>query len=201
MNLFGRGLAVALAIILLTLGILGSVATIMGFFGTAWWVFDLIANFRVLLMVGMMIVAVVYGMVYGRLAAVVFFAAAVINLLVILPLYLGSQPDPTDMADDDITITIHNVTASNQNRADVLEHLADTGSDLVFVFESSVDWERAARVADLPYDIAAVPDPNRRFGTMVLSEQDLVVDVEQLFVSEDLDFITKVRVGELTVFA
>ncbi|MBT8213936.1 MAG: endonuclease/exonuclease/phosphatase family protein [Acidimicrobiia bacterium] len=201
MNLFGRGLGIAFAIILLTVGTLGTVATLMGFFGSTWWLFDLIANFRVLLMLTLLIVGVIYGMVFGRAGAVVFFAAGLINLLVILPLYLGNQPDPTTTTDDDITITIHNVTASNQNRTDVFDHLAGTGSDLVFVFESSVDWERAARLADLPYDIVAVPDPERRFGTMVLAQPGLDVEVEQIFVSNDLDTIARVTIGDVVVLA
>lgn len=201
MNVLGRGLSIALAMVLIALGVLGSVATVMGFFGTAWWVFDLVANFRVALLIGLLVVAIVYGMSYGRVAALVFLAAAAVNLVAILPFYLGNQPAPTEAIEDDLRITIHNVTASNQRRAAVLDHLAATESDVVFVFESSVDWERAARTADLPYRIAAVPPPGRTFGTMVLAAPSLDLAVEDLFIATDLDTITKVTIGDTVIFA
>ncbi|NNF70449.1 MAG: endonuclease/exonuclease/phosphatase family protein, partial [Acidimicrobiia bacterium] len=54
---------------------------------------------------------------------------------------------------------------------------------------------------DLPYDIVAVPDPERRFGTMVLAQPGLDVEVEQVFVSNDLDTIARVTIGDVVVLA
>ena len=149
--------------------------TTAGFLGGIWWGFDLAAHFRVQYAALLVpAVAVLAGLGWRRttLPAVV---ALVVNLALIVPLYVErpAQPDGSST----LQILSFNVTASNPERASVIAYLAASGADIIFLHESSTDWEDALSRSDLPYRMVSAREPGSLFGTLALVGEDVVANV------------------------
>ena len=149
--------------------------TTAGFLGGIWWGFDLAAHFRVQYAALLVpAVAVLAGLGWRRttLPAVV---ALVVNLALIVPLYLDrpAQPDGSSS----LQILSFNVTASNPERASVIAYLTASGADIIFLHESSTDWEDALSRSDLPYRMVSAREPGSLFGTLALVGEDVVANV------------------------
>lgn len=141
--------------------------SVLGFFGGLWWGFDLTAHFRVqylaLLLPGVAVLSALRRWSF----AVVGGAALVINLVLIAPLYVARPAAMSDGADT-LEIISFNVTASHPNRPAVIEFLRTAGADLIFLHESSTDWEDAISRAGLPYEMVSGREPGSAFGTLAL---------------------------------
>jgi endonuclease/exonuclease/phosphatase (EEP) superfamily protein YafD len=149
--------------------------TTAGFLGGIWWGFDLAAHFRVQYAALLVpAVAVLAGLGWRRttLPAVV---ALVVNLALIVPLYVErpAQPDGSST----LQILSFNVTASNPERASVIAYLTASGADIIFLHESSTDWEDALSRSDLPYRMVSAREPGSLFGTLALVGEDVVANV------------------------
>ena len=158
-----------------TVSLLLVLLTAAGFLGGIWWGFDLAAHFRVQYAALLVpAVAVLAGLGWRRttLPAVV---ALVVNLALIVPLYLDrpAQPDGSSS----LQILSFNVTASNPERASVIAYLAASGADIIFLHESSTDWEDALSRSDLPYRMVSAREPGSLFGTLALVGEDVVANV------------------------
>jgi endonuclease/exonuclease/phosphatase (EEP) superfamily protein YafD len=171
---------VVLGLLLLTLGFLATLATLLGFFGSNWWAFDALANFRAQYAVLLLVVAALYGAILARGAAVVFLLVGLINVWMILPLYLQSPAEAR--GGETLTVASLNVQAANPERARVLRWVEDSGADIVFLLESSEPWEQAIRSAGsgLSYTIQSSLPEGRRFGITVLAKRDVIADVVTL---------------------
>jgi endonuclease/exonuclease/phosphatase (EEP) superfamily protein YafD len=66
-----------------------------------------------------------------------------------------------------------NVGISNPNRAEVAAFISEEDPDVVFIFESSFEWEDAIRDAGLPLQIVAVVPRGRLAGVTVLARPEL----------------------------
>ncbi len=154
------------------LGGLLSAATIGGLVGSWWWPLDLAANFRPQYLLLLMTLAVAAGLLRRRVAGVVFLTAAVVNLSLVGPYLWGSGPEPGD--GEPLEVVSFNVGISNPWRGNVMEWLAEENPDVVFLFESSFEWEDSARFAELPYRMVVVVPPQRLSGITVLARADLV---------------------------
>lgn len=124
----------------------------LGFFGGWWWVADLVTALRPQYAV-VLIVAAVLLVVLGapRLAGLVA-VPALVNLVLIAPLWLGS-PAPAAPGDA-LRVHFHNVHGGGDERfAAVVEELASSDADLVFLSEMSARWIELFSDADLPYRV------------------------------------------------
>ena len=149
--------------------------TTVGFLGGVWWGFDLAAHFRVQYAALLVpVVAVLAGLRWWRTALMAGFAL-VVNLALFVPLYLGS-PAPA-LGSATLEILSFNVTASNPERSMVIDYLADSQADIIFLHESSIDWEDALARADLPYRMIDAREPGSVFGTLALVGEDTVANV------------------------
>ena len=158
-----------------TVSLLLVLLTAAGFLGGIWWGFDLAAHFRVQYAALLVpAVAVLAGLGWRRttLPAVV---ALVVNLALIVPLYVErpAQPDGSST----LQILSFNVTASNPERASVIAYLTASGADIIFLHESSTDWEDALSRSDLPYRMVSAREPGSLFGTLALVGEDVVANV------------------------
>ena len=72
---------------LVIVGVIATLATILGFFGSTWWLFDFVANYRVHIAIVLVIIAIVYALLFSKAMALLFVGVAVINGLLVLPLY------------------------------------------------------------------------------------------------------------------
>ncbi len=156
---------------LATVGVV-AVATVVGFLGAWWWLFDIAANFRVQLLV-LAVVVGASGAAFDRRVVAVAAVAALLNGIVVLPLAFESgreaAPGPR------LHVLSFNVQTSNPNKQAVMDYFAESGADVIFILESSIDWERAALRAGLPYEIFTTRPADRVFGITVLTAQGVTV--------------------------
>lgn len=146
-------------------------ATGAGFLGGVWWGFDLAAHFRAHYAAVLAIGVVLLAFLRLRWLAVTGTVALAVNLLLIVPLYL-THPRPAMPGGATLRVLSFNVTASNPDRRTILEYLETGGADLIFLHESSTDWEDEITRAGLPYRMVSARLPGSAFGTAALIKGD-----------------------------
>jgi endonuclease/exonuclease/phosphatase (EEP) superfamily protein YafD len=141
----------------LVLGFATVGGTLVGLFGRSSWVFDLIGNFRFqYLWLGVVAMAPVAWNHWWRSLAVIG-AAAILNLAVVAPYWLGSVPDP--VGDARLTIVHLNTLAANDDKPAVVEFIRAQTADIVFLAEVTPDLLALIEQADLPYErLAGTPE-------------------------------------------
>ncbi|MCA1807955.1 MAG: hypothetical protein LC725_00570 [Lentisphaerae bacterium] len=77
-------------------GAVASAATVMGFCGRLSWFLDLFFHFRVQYLLGLVVLGVILIAGRRRKTAILFLALAIVNAAVVLPLYFGKQPRPSE---------------------------------------------------------------------------------------------------------
>jgi len=158
-----------------TLGFLAVAATVAGFFGSIWWPFDLAADYRFPLMVLLAILAVAYGFGFGRGAAAIFLFAAIVNGVLIVPLWISQQPKPT--GETSLRVLTYDVEGEEGDRPEILEWVGSTEADVVFLHQTSQDWGTAVTAAGLPYDVVVSPPGGFDLGTTVLARSGVDASV------------------------
>ena len=153
-----------------------TVATVVGFGGRAWWVFDLAANFRPLYAIALTVAAGGLLALRWRRSAFVAAVAAAMNLVLVAPYLVGASAAPAPDASA-LEVVSFNVGISTSRRADVMEWIADEDPDLVFLFESSFEWEDAATRANLGLAFVAIVPRDRLAGVTVLARPALAARV------------------------
>jgi endonuclease/exonuclease/phosphatase (EEP) superfamily protein YafD len=161
-----------LAMILIAVtGLAVAVAAVAAFLGEWSWRLDLIANFRPQLIV----VATVLGLALlagrWRKTAAVTLAGALINLVVVAPLYLPA-PRPQEMS---LRIMSFNVRADNTRFAELVDYIRKVDADLVVLHEASRRWELALASVSLDYEIRSSRD-GASFGTLLLAPPQAQVE-------------------------
>ena len=135
-------------------------ASILAFFGEWWWLLDLIANFRVqLVVVGL---GVVLGGLALRIPSVAVLGAAVIvvNLVPIAPLYLDASAHGEQT---DLRVVSYNLHLSATSEADeVIDWLDDLEADVVFFQEAGPRWVTLLGRADFAVGDGSSRDPPPR---------------------------------------
>jgi endonuclease/exonuclease/phosphatase (EEP) superfamily protein YafD len=77
-------------------GGIAAVVTVLGFFGSLWWIFDLFSHFRVQLLVGLVLVSALLLVRREIKLSVALAIFAGVNLGTIVPLYVGQAPIAAD---------------------------------------------------------------------------------------------------------
>ncbi len=166
-------------------GLAGAAAgmlTVLGFLGRWWWGFDIVSSFRPQYLVAGVTTGLVVGALASWPAGLALVLAALINVAVIAPLYLGSGPAPG--AGPRLDVVAFNVQASNRQRPAVMDWVRGQDADLVFFVESSFEWEDAAERAALPYTIAERVPLSRVFGISLLVRDGLAVESRPLLLGD-----------------
>jgi endonuclease/exonuclease/phosphatase (EEP) superfamily protein YafD len=182
---------------LLTVGFIATVGTILGFFGTAWWMFDVMAGYRFQFAVLLIITGILYGLLLGRATSVIFLIAAVVNIVVVLPLYLDSPASAAESGSIDVASV--NVRTAGLGREDVFEWITSSNADLVFLFETSDAWVEEIRNADLGYRIMSEIPADRVYGLTVLARRPMQIDSLRAGDAQDLVVRTEAAIGDTTV--
>ena len=63
---------------LVALGVVGTLATVLAFFGSTWWLFDYASNFRAHLAVVLLLVSLAYALVFSKATGLFFMVMAII---------------------------------------------------------------------------------------------------------------------------
>ncbi len=173
---------------LLAGGVAATLATVLAFFGSTWWLFDFAANFRAHLAVLLLVIALAYALVFSKATGLFFMAMAIINGLIVLPFYTGS-PEPAASADD-LTIVSFNVGQRQSIRDITFRWLDTVEPDVVVLVDSTDDWTDAVEMAD-PYRVQNDLPLDRTYGITILSRDDL--ETEVLRVSQVRDVAVRVE--------
>ena len=137
-----------LAAVTMGIGIAATLVTVGSFFGGLWWGLDLLANFRWQAMWAALLASVLYALSGKGMFTAVFIAAAAINLWLILPAWIGSQPPAT--GEDTVRVT----------HVDVSGMLDDVGETITWLAEQDADLLLAAGASPSTIDAISASDPS-----------------------------------------
>jgi endonuclease/exonuclease/phosphatase (EEP) superfamily protein YafD len=172
---------------LVAVGVVASLATVLAFFGSTWWLFDFAANFRAHLAVVLVIVALGYALLFSKATALFFMLMAGVNAIVILPLYMGSPAPATGT--DSLTVVSFNVDQKASIRDTAYGWINTVDPDIVVLTEATEAWTQPSdntgpyhTLNDLPID--------RTFGIAVMARENL--DVELIQVTQVRDSLLRI---------
>lgn len=191
---FGSVLRTTLGLFLIAVGVGLTLATVLGFFGPVWWAFDVLSSFRFQYAVLLLLVGLIYGMAFGRVSSFIFIAAGLLNAALILPLFIASPAEAS--GPNDLKIVSFNVQASNTNRETILEWVGNSGADVVFLLETSSDWDQVLATSNLPYVVMnEIPD-DRVYGITVLAREQLETQVIRAGATKDVVVRAETSIGD-----
>lgn len=175
----GSGVKTFFGLALLTAGFLATLATILGFLGSLWWAFDVLANFRLQYAIILILTAALYGIAFGRVTSLLFLVVAGANVLVLLPLFLATPADP--IGEESLSVISYNASAGAGETGDFAAWVAERDADLVFVLDTPEDWIQPV-AAESDYVVQNSLPIDRRYGIALLSRES--ADVELLRLGE-----------------
>lgn len=152
-------------------GAVAAMLSLASHLGSLWWVLDLIANFRPHLAVALLGFGAL-ALVGDRRVAAAILLVGMVDAAMVAPYLVGGGDRITSEAR--IEILTFNVGVSNPNRSDVAAFIADEDPDVVFIFESSFEWEDTIRASDLALQIVSVVPRDRIAGVTVLARPSLL---------------------------
>ena len=136
-----------------------------------WWL-DVLANFRAQYVVSLVLFGMVLLAPRRRKIGYGVLAGAVVNLVAVAPLYLGS-PGPANPGLPSIRVLNFNLLSTNESYAAVIEYIEAADPDLVFLHEASRPWEAAIESAGLDYEIIRPRSEDLIFGTLILARDEV----------------------------
>ena len=173
------------------------VATLLGFMGRLFWVFDLFSHFRVQFF--QLSLIFIFVCLWRRMnkRAGVFLLIALLNYAFVLPFYFG-KPKPS--AEKPIRAMLMNINAVNGNTEEVLGAVKQFNPDLLLLEEVTPEWAEKleALKEDYPYHMAQ-PQTDC-FGIMLLSKQTLSnARIEKIGPAGVPSIIADVRIPDGTI--
>ena len=147
-------------------------ATLAGFGGRLWWVLDLFSHFRVQYAILLFFIAVTLLMLRHVRTAAMFLAPAVVNLVLIMPLYLG-RAAPPDAESPQYRAVLANVYTPNQECELVISLIEQYEPDFFVLQEVDTRWllDISSLEAAYPYT-EQCPRPDN-FGIALYSKRPL----------------------------
>ena len=131
-----------------------------------WWL-DVLANFRPQYVVSLVILGLIVLMSRWRRIGYGILTVAAINLVFVLPLYIGS-PGVADPDLPSLRVMSFNLLSTNASYSDVIEYIRTVDPDLVLLHEASRPWEVAIEAANLDYQVIRPRSDSLIFGTLVM---------------------------------
>ncbi|MBI3649640.1 MAG: endonuclease/exonuclease/phosphatase family protein, partial [Acidobacteria bacterium] len=155
--------------LLSVVGILICAATVFGFAGRYWWVFDLCAHFRAQYFVALsfILVLMLFDKRYGTSTAFAFCAAA--NLGCLLPYHLTSQISKSN-APRVWRVISGNVLSINSNFDLVKRFILENQADVVLLMEVNHQWIEALRELAVLYPYQKFEPCKENFGIAIYSK-------------------------------
>ncbi len=138
-----------------------------------WWL-DVLANFRAQYVVVLAVLGAIVVLSRWRKTGAGILAVALLNLVFVAPLYIGSpgDSDPTAPA---MTVMSFNLLSSNESYGEVIEFIESEDPDLVFLYEASRPWEVAMESSGLGYEVIRGRSEELIFGTLVMARDPVEV--------------------------
>ena len=143
-------------------------ATLLGFLGRFFWIFDLFSPFRVqYFQLALILIGISIWKKNNR-QLVAFVLLACLNYALVLPLYFGKPPPASEKP---ARAMLMNILASNGNASQVLGAVEAADPDILVLEEVTSKWAAELSVLNYPYRLADVRDDC--FGIMLLSRYPL----------------------------
>ena len=147
--------------------------TSLASFAGAWvWWLDVLANFRAQYVVILAILGLLIAASRWRRTALAILGIALVNLLFVAPLFVGSPGEPVAGAPG-MRVMSFNLLSTNESYNEVIEYIEATDPDLVLLHEASRPWEVAMESSGLDYEIVRGRSENLIFGTLVLARDQV----------------------------
>jgi endonuclease/exonuclease/phosphatase (EEP) superfamily protein YafD len=141
------------------------VVSIAGFFGDVWWIFDLLAPFRVQYSVVAVLLSTAAMMRPSR-RALLPAASLTVNLACIVP----ALAPAAGHEDDHPLVVLHfNVHTATEDKAPIVEYLRGAGADVLFLLEVDQAWMRAIEGLGEPYHVVVARPASDNFGIALVS--------------------------------
>jgi endonuclease/exonuclease/phosphatase (EEP) superfamily protein YafD len=144
-----------------------AVMSLAAFLGRWVWWLDVLANFRAQYVVALAILGLVVMLSKWRKTGYVILGAALINLVAVLPLFIGSPADPESTAAS-VRVMSFNLLSDNESYSEVIEYIEAVDPDIVLLHEASRPWEVAMDSSGLQYEFIRPRSEDLIFGTLVL---------------------------------
>jgi endonuclease/exonuclease/phosphatase (EEP) superfamily protein YafD len=163
--------------------VLVALVSLAAFLGRWVWWLDVLANFRVHYFVILTAAGLIIVISRWRNLGYAILGVALVNLVFVAPLYLGS-PGESDPGAPWMRIMSFNLLSTNDNFSGVIDYIETVDPDLVLLHEASRPWEVAVESADLSYEVIRPRSDDLIFGTLVLVRQAGVEAVSHGFAAE-----------------
>lgn len=148
-----------------------AVMSLAAFLGRWVWWLDVLANFRAQYVVVLAILGLLVSLSKWRKTGFAILGVGLVNLIAILPLFIGSPPDP-DPSASSVRVMSFNLLSDNESYSEVIDYIGAVEPDIVLLHEASRPWEVALESADLDYEIIRPRSDDIIFGTLVLVHGD-----------------------------
>jgi endonuclease/exonuclease/phosphatase (EEP) superfamily protein YafD len=159
-------------ILLVIPAVLLAVISLGSFAGRWFWWLDVLANFRAQYVVGLFILGVLIAASRWRRTGLAILAVALVNLVFVAPLFVGSPGDATAGAAD-LRVLNLNLLSNNESYNEVIEYIESLEPDLVVLHEASRPWEVAMETSGLGYEIVRGRSDELIFGTLVMARESI----------------------------
>lgn len=153
--------------------VIGCLATVLGFLGRFYWLFDLFSHFRVQYLIGLVCLALLFVVGRRRKAASACLLAAVLNAIVVLPLYFGGETLPTRSARTFRVLQL-NVNTQQGDPHRVLQLVEQLDPDFIALEELSRHWVQQLSVLETKYPHSLVLPREDNFGIGLYSKHELL---------------------------
>jgi endonuclease/exonuclease/phosphatase (EEP) superfamily protein YafD len=147
-------------------------ATLGALVGSWWWPLDLLSSFHPQYAVLLTLVGLFHLLVRSRATAVWLLAVACINAAIVAPSLVGWGPDH-DAPGPYLSVMSFNVGVSNPMRREVARYVDEERPDLLFVLESSFEWEDTLGRWGPPMAVIAIVPRGRVSGITVLADTSI----------------------------
>jgi endonuclease/exonuclease/phosphatase (EEP) superfamily protein YafD len=144
-----------------------AIVSLAAFLGRWVWWLDVLANFRAQYVVVLAFLGLVILMSKWRKIGYTVLAVALVNLVAVLPLYVGS-PAEASLEAPSMRVLSFNLLSTNESYAEVIEYIETVDPELVLLHEASRPWEVAMESSELDYQIIRPRSDDLIFGTLVL---------------------------------
>lgn len=148
-----------------------------------WWL-DVLANFRAQYVVGLAVLGLIIMMSRWHKTGYAVLGTALVNLVVVLPLYIGSPAEAT-IDTPSLRVMSFNLLSTNENYSDVIDYIRRVDPDLVLLHEASRPWEVAMESAELDYQIVRPRSDDLIFGTLVMLRGESVEAISHGFAASN----------------
>jgi endonuclease/exonuclease/phosphatase (EEP) superfamily protein YafD len=150
-------------------GVAAGVATLGAIAASGWWPLDLFSSFHLQYAAVMAASGAAFLVLRRRVGAVWLLSGALLNAVLVAPQVLGGGLDPA--ADGPrLSVMSFNVGVSNPMREEIAREVAARDPDLLFLLESSFEWEDALRRWGPPMAVLAIVPAGRVAGITVLAD-------------------------------